>query len=35
MPPAYLATGVAVVADGTLYLTCDMNNSLVRLKPKS
>ncbi|MEY4577370.1 MAG: hypothetical protein RL701_2073, partial [Pseudomonadota bacterium] len=26
MPPAYLATGVAVAADGTLYLTCDMNN---------
>jgi hypothetical protein len=35
MPPAYLATGVAVAADGTLYVTADLNNSLLRLKPKS
>jgi sugar lactone lactonase YvrE len=35
MPPAYLATGVAVAADGTLYVTCDLNNSVVRLRPKS
>jgi sugar lactone lactonase YvrE len=35
MPPAYLATGVAVAADGTLYVTADLNDSLLRLKPKS
>lgn len=35
MPPAYLATGVAVAGDGTIYVTADMNNSVVRLKPKS
>jgi sugar lactone lactonase YvrE len=35
MPPAYLATGVAVAADGTLYVTADMNDSLLRLKPKT
>ncbi|HET6335031.1 MAG TPA: hypothetical protein VFG30_17520 [Polyangiales bacterium] len=35
MPPGYLATGVAVAADGTLYVTADLNNSLLRLKPKS
>lgn len=35
MPPAYLATGVAVAADGTIYVTSDMNNSLLKLKPKT
>lgn len=35
MPPAYLATGVAVAADGTIYVTADLNNSLLKLKPKS
>jgi sugar lactone lactonase YvrE len=35
MPPGYLATGVAVAADGTLYVTSDLNNSLLRLRPKS
>jgi streptogramin lyase len=35
MPPAYLATGVAVAADGTVYVTADLNNSLLKLRPKS
>lgn len=35
MPPAYLTTGVAVAADGTLYVTADLNNSVLRLKPQS
>ncbi len=34
MPPAYLATGVAVAADGTIYVGADLDNSLLRIKPK-
>jgi sugar lactone lactonase YvrE len=35
MPPAYLATGIAVAADGTVYFTSDLNNSLLKIRPKS
>ena len=35
MPPAYLATGVAVDRDGTVYVTGDIDNSLVRIPAKS
>lgn len=35
MPPAYLATGVAVDRDGTVYVTADMDNSLLRIPAKS
>ena len=34
MPPAYIMTGVAAAADGTLYIDADTNNSLLRIKPK-
>jgi sugar lactone lactonase YvrE len=35
MPPAYLATGVAAAADGTIYVSADLDNSLLRIRPKS
>jgi len=35
MPPAFILTGVAVASDGTVYVSADMNNSLLRLRPKS
>lgn len=34
LPPAYLATGVAVGADGTVYVSSDLNNSILKIKPK-
>jgi sugar lactone lactonase YvrE len=33
--PAYLATGVAVSGDGTVFVSCDVDNSLLRIKPKT
>jgi sugar lactone lactonase YvrE len=35
LAPAYLATGVAVSGDGTVFVTCDLDQSLMRIKPKS
>lgn len=34
MPPPYVPTGVAVGADGTVYVTADRNNALYRIAPK-
>ncbi|WP_088279166.1 PQQ-binding-like beta-propeller repeat protein [Ideonella sp. A 288] len=33
MPPFYVATGVAVAADGSIYMTADRNNALLRFWP--
>jgi sugar lactone lactonase YvrE len=33
MPPPYVATGVAVGADGTVYFSADRNNAIYRVKP--
>jgi streptogramin lyase len=33
MPPPYVVTGVAVGADGTIYMTADRNNGLYRIRP--
>jgi len=35
MPPAYLVTGVAVAGDGTVFVSSDLNNSILKVKPKS
>lgn len=35
MPPAFLITGVAAGADGALYVSTDLDNSLLRIKPQS
>ena len=34
MPPPYVVTGVAVGADGTVYVTADRNNSVLRIRPQ-
>jgi len=34
MPPAYMPTGVACASDGTLYVTSDLNNALLMLRPR-
>ena len=34
MPPPYVPTGVAVGADGTIYLSADRNNALYRIRPQ-
>jgi len=34
LPPAYLTTGVAVGPDGTVYVTCDVDGSLLRIRPQ-
>lgn len=34
MPPPYVATGVAVSADGTIYLSADRDNSILRITPR-
>ncbi len=33
MPPPYVATGVTVAADGTVYFTANRNNAIYRIKP--
>jgi len=33
MPPPYVPTGVAVGADGSIYLSADRNNAIYRIKP--
>jgi sugar lactone lactonase YvrE len=33
MPPPYLTTGVAVGEDGTVFVTADLNQSLLRIRP--
>lgn len=33
--PGYLATAVAVSGDGTVFVSCDVDNSLMRIKPKT
>jgi sugar lactone lactonase YvrE len=34
MPPFYVVTGVAVGSDGTVYVTADRNNSLLKIRPQ-
>lgn len=34
MPPPYVATGVAVGADGAVYFSADRNNALYRIRPQ-
>ena len=33
VPPSYLSTGVAVTPDGTVYVTADLDQSLLRIRP--
>jgi streptogramin lyase len=33
LPPAYLTTGVAVAADGTVYFSADRDNGIYKIKP--
>ena len=33
MPPPYVPTGVAVGADGSIYLSADRNNAIYRIRP--
>lgn len=33
LPPPYIATGVAVGSDGTIYLSADRNNAIYRIRP--
>lgn len=33
MPPPYVATGVAVAADGTVYFSANRNNAIYRIRP--
>ena len=33
MPPPYVVTGVAVGADGTVYMSADLNNAIYRIRP--
>ncbi|MBI5259919.1 MAG: hypothetical protein HY855_25690 [Burkholderiales bacterium] len=34
MPPPYNVTGVDVDADGTIYLSCDRNNAVLKIRPQ-
>ncbi len=34
MPPPYIVTGVAVGADGSIYMSADLNNSVYRIRPQ-
>jgi sugar lactone lactonase YvrE len=34
LPPPYLTTGVAVGPEGTVYVTCDRDGSLLRIRPQ-
>jgi sugar lactone lactonase YvrE len=34
MPPPYIATGVAVGDDGTVFMSADLNQSLLRIRPQ-
>ena len=34
MPPPYIVTGVAVGADGSIYMSADMNNAIYRIRPQ-
>ena len=34
MPPPYVATGVAVAADGAVYFSADRNNGIYRIRPQ-
>lgn len=34
MPPPYIVTGVAVGADGSIYMSADLNNAIYRIRPK-
>lgn len=34
MPPPYVVTGVAVGDDGTIYLSCDRNNAVLKIRPQ-
>ena len=33
MPPPYVATGVDVASDGTVYFSANRNNGVYRLRP--
>lgn len=33
LPPPYVATGVAVDADGTVYVSADRNNAIYKIRP--
>jgi len=34
MPPPYVVTGVAVAADGTVYVSADRDNGIYRVRPQ-
>jgi hypothetical protein len=34
MPPSYIATGVAVSNEGTVFVSADLNQSLLRRRPQ-
>lgn len=34
MPPPYIVTGVAVGADGNIYVSADLNNAVYRIRPQ-
>ncbi|WP_296442698.1 hypothetical protein [Rhodoferax sp. UBA5149] len=34
MPPPYIVTGVAVGADGSIYMSADLNNAIYRIRPQ-
>ena len=34
MPPPYVVTGVAVGADGSIYMSADLNNAIYRIRPQ-
>lgn len=34
MPPPYVVTGVAVGADGIIYMSADLNNAIYRIRPQ-
>jgi len=33
LPPPYVPTGVAVGADGSVYVSADLNNAIYRIRP--
>ena len=33
LPPPYVPTGVAVGADGTIYMSADRNNAIYKIRP--